>query len=177
MGEEVYVLTLATSPELSLKMQEVKGKYFPNHRDKVGAHVTLFHALPSSHLAAVETRLQELTSRLSPIKARTGEVIRMKKGAAVALSKAADLEIKKVHEGLKQEWYAWLSEQDKASFRGHWTIVNNVDNGYVVERAVQELERWEGAEGTMHGVVLWKFREDGTLGFWRRFEFLGEERR
>lgn len=170
------MLTLATSPSLSLKLQELRGKYFPNHRDKAGAHITLFHALPSSHLEQVEARLRELTARLSPIRARTGDVIRMKKGAAIALSKAADLEIKKVYEGLKQEWYGWLSEQDKVGFRGHWTIVNKVDNGYVVERAVQELERWQGAEGEIHGLVLWKWSEDGRWGFWRRFEFLGRGR-
>lgn len=173
VDDELYVLTLATSPELSMKMQELRGKYFPNHRNKVGAHIILFRAIPASKLPLIETRLKQVTSRLSPIKARTGEVLRMKRGAGVTLSKAADLEIRKVHEGLKQEWYGWLSEQDKVGFRGHWTIVNKVDNAYVVERAVQDLERWEGAEGWVKGFVLWRFREDGTWDFWRGFEFLG----
>lgn len=175
--DSVYVLTLATSPDLSAKMQALRSTHILAHGDvHAGAHVTLFRALAPAHLQRVEEALQRACARRAPLRASTGEVLRLPKGVAVALERGVERRVVVLREELRAEWEQALEEVDRGPFRGAWVVVDGVENGYIVERTMQELERWEGAKGFVHGLVLWRVAVDGAWSFHRSYEFLGKEK-
>jgi hypothetical protein len=47
-----FVLTLILDPDAQARFDDLRTAYFPSHRLVVGAHVTLFHALPGDLPAA-----------------------------------------------------------------------------------------------------------------------------
>ena len=170
------MLTLATSAGLSAHLDAVRAGAIAAHGNAAAAaHVTLFGALPAAALGRVDERLRRLAAQLAPLRVRTGAVLRLEGGVAVMLG-GGERQVRRVREGLRGEWEGWLAEGDRGGFVPGWVVVEGVGNGYVVEKTVQELERWEGAKGFVHGLVLWRVTRDGVWSFHRSYEFLGSER-
>ena len=173
----MYVLTLATSAGLSAHLDAVRAGAIASHGDAAAAaHMTLFRALPAARLGDVDARLLDVAARLGPLRARTGAVRRREGGVVVLLEGGGERRVAAMREALAQEWAGALGEGDGAPFVPGWVVVEGVGNAYVVEKTVQELERWEGAKGFVHGLVLWRVAEDGAWSFHKSYEFLGTER-
>ncbi|GAA6000379.1 hypothetical protein JCM10207_007987 [Rhodosporidiobolus poonsookiae] len=165
--EHVYVLTLRLTPSLHDPLNELRTHYFPPHRLKVAAHLTLFHALPHSKLASIVDDTAAVAAETAPFRVTTGRAFLLgKNGVAIAPGEGTE-EGAAVHARLREKWEGFLSKQDAKAFKAHWTCQNKVDDEEKVLQAFEELKRWakeKGAEGEATGLVLWKY-------VWGKWEF------
>ncbi|KAI0848019.1 hypothetical protein F5Y00DRAFT_262919 [Daldinia vernicosa] len=78
---------------------------------------------------------------------------------------------------LREKWRNVLSRQDCGAFRGHYTVMDKVDDPETVVRCVEELRckfQPQGYPGTALGLSLWWYDH----GWWRHetdFPFLKAE--
>lgn len=175
--DALYVLTLLTDKPHHARLTSLRKRYFPPHLNKLSAHLTLFHALPGAQLdSTIIPDLKRVAQRTAPFQIRTTGPFRMKKGFAIGLARkeAGYKMAQEVHRSLQASWKReeWLSEQDaQEGWRGHYTIMNKVDDESEVARAFQEVKRgWEDDVGTVEGLGLWRY-ERGWWKWERRFDF------
>ncbi|KAM0702005.1 hypothetical protein Q7P35_010915 [Cladosporium inversicolor] len=173
--EPVYVLTLLTDEAHQKRMTALRKKYFPPKLNKLGAHLTLFHALPESKLeSTIVPTIKRVAAEWQPFSVNAAKPFRMKKGIAISVPKnqGGDL-AQKVHGALLGAWEGewWLSEQDAGGMRAHYTIMNKVDDEGEVTDAMEEVTgSWKGDRGTVVGLGLWRYEK----GYWKwveAFEF------
>ncbi|GAA6007797.1 hypothetical protein JCM11491_003967 [Sporobolomyces phaffii] len=175
-GDElhVYPLTLRVSRALHDPINALRTRYFPAHRLKVPAHLTLFHALPHSRLADVKQTAHDVAQRTRVFSVSAGRVFQMG-DQGVAIDPAAGTEEgKRVHAALREDWSGFLSQQDAKAFRAHWTIVNKENDKAKVEKALHECREWEAngepKEGEADGLVLWRYNH-GEWVFEQEWDF------
>lgn len=177
--EPVYVLTLLTDPAHQKRMTALRKKFFPPKLNKLGAHLTLFHALPESKLeSAIIPAIKRVVSERQPFPVNAAKPFRMKKGIAISVpANEGGAHAQEVHRALLSAWEneGWLSEQDSGGMRAHYTIMNKVDDEEEVARAMEEVAgSWKGDRGTVEGLGLWRYEK----GWWKwveAFEFGGKE--
>lgn len=117
------VVTLQLEPSAQAHFDSERRALFPPGRTQVGAHVTLFHALPGEQHAPVTRVLtEERVGEVLPV-AVTG-VRSLGRGAAYVLESAG---LREVHARLAHAWAPWLTPQDRQPFRPHVTVQNKVD--------------------------------------------------
>jgi len=167
--KNVYVLTLRMSGEIDGAMQELRSRWFPKERNKVPAHITLFHALPGSKMEEISDWLEGLSRRMRCFDVSTGRVLKRKTGVAVAVGDGAK-EIKRVFACLRADWLEWLSVQDR-SLSAHWTVQNKELDKERVEEAFRNVLQCEEVRGQATGLVLWRYKDDGTWSLEKEFGF------
>ena len=64
------ILTLRLDPESQARFDALRRAHFPPERNLLGAHVTLFHALPAAAADVVRTEITEVARR-TPTSARS----------------------------------------------------------------------------------------------------------
>ncbi len=142
--------------------------HYPPARNRLRAHVTLFHALPPSSEAEVRRLLADL-AREAPPEARLGGLMNLGRGTAIDIHSAGMVAM---HEHLTQRLAGLLSAQDAHRLRLHVTVQNKV-----TPEAARALQAELG--GT---VPDWHFRfhalglyawEDGLWRPIRDFPFRG----
>lgn len=100
----------------------------------------------------------------------------MKRGVGIGLARneTGYRKAQEVHRALQTGWKGegWLSEQDgQEGWRGHYTIMNKVDDESELARAFNEVKMgWQDDVGTVEGLGLWKY-EKGWWKWERRFDF------
>lgn len=164
----VYVLTLLTDPHHHETLTSLRTQYFPRHLNKLQAHLTLFHALPGSKLeSAIIPTLEAVAAATASFPLAATEPFRLNKGIAISVPDGRGGQAAKdVHARLQRQWAAagFLSRQDAAGFRAHYTIMNKVDDGEEVTRAFREVEgSWEGCGGRAEGLSLYLYER----GYWK----------
>lgn len=169
--DDVYILTLSTSPALSKPLDELRKEYFPAHLNRLNAHLTLFHALPRSRMPAVVDDLERLSSQTPSFRMATGRPFPLRRGVAIPVSEGAT-EIKALHSELRGAWHDFLSEQDRAkSIRPHWTVQNKVESQEVRDETMSNIHRtFSRASGAAVGFTLWRYDRGGWL-FKQTFNF------
>lgn len=100
----------------------------------------------------------------------------MKRGVGIGLARneAGYDKARDVHKVLQTGWKGerWLSEQDaQEGWRGHYTIMNKVDDEHEVARAFNEVKQdWQDDLGVVEGLGLWRY-DKGWWKWERRFDF------
>lgn len=171
--EHVYVLTLDTTTSLHRPVTALREKYFPAHLNRTPAHLTMFHALPGSHMSSIVAAIEKECQDLVPFRLATGSLFRMRRGVGINAGEGSR-PARLLHQELQQRWAGVLSEQDRQVWRPHWTIQNKVNDAAVVEGTMREMDQgFQGAEGVAEGCVLWRYERGGEWRFERMFEFGG----
>jgi 2'-5' RNA ligase superfamily protein len=98
-------------------------EHYPQERNLVRAHLTMFHALPPSAETEIRTRLVELTERPAP-KASIEGVMDLGGGVAFRI---VSPELNRVREELANGLHGLLGAQDSGGWRPHVTIQNKVE--------------------------------------------------
>jgi mannose-1-phosphate guanylyltransferase len=163
--EHVYVLTMKLEDSLSVPMNNLRQQYFPRRLNRTPAHLTLFHALPHSHIEALEHSLTQVSTETEPFHVTTGGPFRMRKGVGVNVD-AGYQDMKHVHSQLRSQWMPFLSEQDQGGFRPHWTVMNKVDEETEVEHALDAVRKelsHKTKEGRAVGLELWRYDRGNWL--------------
>ncbi|WP_432492849.1 2'-5' RNA ligase family protein [Kineococcus auxinigenes] len=116
------VLALALDPGDQQHLDELRRRHFPPERLKVGAHVTLFHALPGEQLPLVLGEVAEACRR-PPFDVEVSGVRSLGRGAALVLRSAP---LDALRADLAARFAPWLTRQDAQRFSAHVTVQNFV---------------------------------------------------
>lgn len=123
-GRSVPLLITAELPGNILKWADALRKaHYPPERNRLAAHVTLFHALPPSAEGEIRALLGELARRETPMAEISG-IMDLGHGTALAVESAGMLAL---HEHIAEHLHGVLSPRDGHAPRLHITIQNKVD--------------------------------------------------
>ncbi|KAI2620606.1 hypothetical protein GGR54DRAFT_106320 [Hypoxylon sp. NC1633] len=175
--EETYhVLTLHTDTAHYQNMRKLRERYYPPALLRVAAHISLFRALPGSMLPSIRTDIATAASQTVSFGiCAVGPPIRMGQSGVGVLVKGLE-PVEGIVRTLQGNWKAVLSQQDRGKFRGHYTMMNKVDDPEKVEKCIRELRREfepQGCSGTALGLSLWRY----DAGWWRHEENFAFNRR
>ena len=150
----IVTLTLDEASQAFFDAQ--RKKYFPPKINYLGAHLTLFHALPGAEEAAISDYLAEVAaSQPGPLPLAVTGLRFMGRGVMYTLSNPG---LPALHRRLQQQWQPWLSAQDQQGLRPHITVQNKVEPA-VARALLSELEAsFQPFEVQGTGLALWAYR-------------------
>jgi hypothetical protein len=122
-GAGPLIVTAELPSDLLAWADALRRRHYPPERNRVEAHVTLFHALPPS----CEDELRELLATAArdsaPAPARIDGVISLGRGTALRIESSAMLALRRE---LADRLHGVLTEQDGHEPRLHVTVQNKV---------------------------------------------------
>lgn len=162
---EPLIVSLVVDDHAQREWDLLRRAHFPPERLVVGAHITLFHALPHDE-AEVLAAVAEVARRPSfPV--RVGAFRSLGRGVAFAVE---SVELEAVRAELRGRWRDRLTRQDAQGFRPHVTVQNKVEPA--VARATLEALRAGAAppDATAVGIAVWRYaggpwKHVGTASF------------
>lgn len=116
------IVTAELAAEDLAWLDGLRRRQYPPERNRVPAHLTLFHALPPSAEGELRTRLAGLASRPAP-KARIAGLMDL--GGGVAFRVVSD-DLDALRDDLSGGLHGLLGAQDSGGWRPHVTIQNKV---------------------------------------------------
>ena len=147
------LVTLRLDEATQARFDRERATLFPPGRTAVGAHVTLFHALPASLRPDVEAQLERERTR-APFPVAVTEPFPLGRGVAYGLRSPA---LEALHRRLQDRWRHELTPQDRQRFTPHVTVQNKV----TPERARETLASLRAAyaplDATALGLELWRY--------------------
>lgn len=150
-----YVLTVRLDAATQERFDALRREHFPPGRSSVGAHVTVFHALPAGRATpdAVRRVLAELAPGPSVV-AVTG-VRSLGRGVAYVLDAPG---VAAVRAELVHEFAAELTPQDRQPWRPHVTVQNKVTPDEARRLLAELTASFVPFEAVALGLVLWHYR-------------------
>src|SRR3954470_1804663 len=100
----------------------LRRQYYPAERNRVSAHLTMFHALPPSAEGEVRSRLAEAAKAARP-KASVEGLIDLDGGAAL---RVVSPDLHRIGDELADGFQGLLGPKDRGGWRPHITIQNKV---------------------------------------------------
>ena len=164
-GERPFVVTLQLDDQAQERFDAERRELFPRGRTAVGAHVTLFHALPAHLRDDVEAQLDRLAGTPSfPVDLT--EVFSLGRGVAYRLA-AEELQL--LHHGLQDRWLPHLSRQDAQPLRPHVTVQNKVSPEVAKATLARLRAAFEPTTLRAVGLELWRY-DGGPWTLLRRWQ-------
>jgi 2'-5' RNA ligase len=168
--ERPLVVTMRLDAPARQRFDSERAELFPQGATAVGAHVTLFHALPGHLRHDVEAELARRAASL-PLPVDITGVIPLGRGVAYRLIAP---EAQLLHRQLQDLWRPHLTRQDAQPFRPHVTVQNKVDP-VVASATLERLRRAFHRESTRAvDFELWRY-EGGPWTLLRRWEAGSEQ--
>ena len=169
-GPDPLIVSALLPDDVQHDLDEQRRRYFPPGRHVVGAHVTLFHALPGDRIERVRAVLDEVTARDAPaLEVDAPFLLGGGRGGGVAY-RLRSRGLEDVRAAVADRLRADLTDQDARRWRPHVTVQNKVD----ADEARALLARLEAAhvptETSVVGLALWHYRggpweSAGEFGF------------
>lgn len=153
VGDRPLVLTLALDPGAQQRFDDERAANFPAGRTAVGAHVTLFHAVPGRLEPVVRADLAQVCLR-EPFMVDVTEVVSLGRGAAYRLCAP---ELNDVHAQLRRRWHDDLTAQDRQGFRPHVTVQNKADVDTARRTMLQLQAAFRPFQVSATGLRLWRY--------------------
>lgn len=155
-SERPLVITLTLDDVSRSRFEAQRRALFPAGRTQVGAHLTLFHALPGALRPEVEQVLADVAATTPVLELEVGEPRSLGRGVAYPVSSGR---LAALHEALRRRWLAHLTRQDAQPLRAHVTVQNKVDPD--VARLTLARLRQEHEPARARGLGLELHRYDG----------------
>jgi 2'-5' RNA ligase len=148
------IVSLEIEDRAQARFDAERAALFPAGRTVIGAHVTLFHALPGVTEAAVTGELAAAAQACPPFQVEVAELMSLGRGVAYRLRSA---ELLALHRRLQADWWEQLTPQDRQGFRPHVTVQNKVSSE-VARRTLEQLHKdfvpfWT----TARALRLWRY--------------------
>lgn len=122
MTLQPLVLTLAIDSASQHRFDTERIAWFPPGRTVIGAHVTLFHALPGVGRDRMKADIAAAAARPA-FEVSVSEVIPLGRGVAYRLN---SVDLSHLHRALQKKWWPELTAQDRQGYRPHVTVQNKV---------------------------------------------------
>jgi 2'-5' RNA ligase len=143
---------------------DLRQRHFPPERNFLKAHVTLFHALPSSETSSIRAQLDVLCRQEIFMHGRASSVRSLGNGVAFAIECG---QLTALRNTLAKHWEHHLGHQDSQAYRPHITIQNKVSR-VSARNLFAELEQaFLPIEIEFEGLDLWTY----LGGPWERIAF------
>ena len=148
-----FVLTLTLDLVSQDRFDALRSAHFPANRLVVGAHVTLFHALPSD--VDVVGGMAVAVAGVGPFPVQVTGLRFLGRGVAFGLESARLLHLR---DGLRKQWTERLTPQDRQKWRPHVTIQNKADPAVAKALHARLSAEFEPYVVTATGLALWIYR-------------------
>ena len=148
------ILTLLLDGQSQDWFDGLRRRYFPADRVQVGAHVTMFHALPGGLEPRVVAAVRAACAGVGAVEVEVSGLRFLGRGVAFALRSPGAAAVRGV---LRAEFAEVLTAQDRADWSPHVTIQNKVSGQVAREtEAVLGGLAWPmGVRGV--GVGVWRY--------------------
>lgn len=161
------IVTAELGPVDFAWLEALRRRHYPAERNRVPAHLTMFHALPPSAEAEVRSRLAQAAAAVPPSAIIAGL---MDLGGGVAFRIVSD-QLDALREALAEGFHGLLGAQDSGGWRPHVTIQNKVaprlartlkaelERGFQPRPlAIAGLGLHRYADGAWEGLATYRFR-------------------
>ena len=150
------VVTLALDAGTQAWLDALRRTHFPPERLVVGAHVTLFHALPGARRPEVQAVLADVAAAMPPFEVMFAAWRSLGRGVAADVESAALVALRG---GIARAFAGALTRQDAQGYRPHATVQNKVEPD-VARATLAHLVATETLPRTGHaeGLDLWRYR-------------------
>ncbi|WP_244180994.1 2'-5' RNA ligase family protein [Amycolatopsis pretoriensis] len=128
--------------------------WFPPERLVVGAHVTLFHALPGVHEDEIVADCAVVAGETGPFTFVVDGVRSLGRGVALVVRAP---ELVAVHARVRRRWVDWLTAQDAQPLKPHVTVQNKVSPETAAATSAALREDFGPREGTAVGLAVWRY--------------------
>ncbi len=118
-----FIVTAELPPELLSWADELRRAHYPPERNRIAAHVTLFHAFAPSLREELQSLLARFAAEYARPSARLDGLMPLGGGTALAIVSPGMLAIR---EEIAQHFHGALTAQDSHAPRLHITIQNKV---------------------------------------------------
>jgi 2'-5' RNA ligase len=147
------VITLVLDDDSTRRFDRERAALFPAGRTAVGAHLTLFHAVPGAQRERVLADVAREAEQ-APFSLEVSEVVALGRGAAYRL-RAPELDA--LHRRLQQAWAEHLTRQDQQGLRAHVTVQNKA-TPEVARATVERLRRdFAPTTATAEAIAVWRY--------------------
>ncbi len=149
------IVTLTLDDAAQDRFDDLRRRYFPPERLHVGAHVTMFHALPGDREASVQQAVANVCATTPPFVVAVAGLRSLGHGVAYELAAAQAVALRKQ---LLACFDGWLTPQDRGHWRPHVTVQNKV-TAEVARHTKALLECVPiPCPITATGVAMWRYR-------------------
>jgi hypothetical protein len=166
------VVTAELPSELQAWADKLRRAHYPAERNRLPAHVTLFHALPPSSEGEARGALGHSAATYAPPQARLDGLMSLGRGTALALSSGGMLHVR---DELADRFHGLLSAQDAGRPRLHVTIQNKVTLAEAIKLQAELSPLVEPRGFAFAGLALHAYR-GGPWELIQRWPFRGRER-
>lgn len=149
------ILTLTLDAATQAHFDILRQRHFPPAINYLAAHLTLFHHLPGTELAAVQSYLHAVVSTTARIPLRVTGLRSLGRGVAFTLEND---ELRAMHHRLQADFAPYLTAQDKQKLQPHVTIQNKVDPAAAHQLLAQLQAGFAPFEAVGTGLHLWAYR-------------------
>lgn len=166
-----FIVTAELPPDILAFTDALRRAHYPPHRNKLAAHVTLFHSFAPSLREELRGVLARMAGEYLPPSARLDGIMRLGGGTALAIESAAMLAI---HERIADHFHGALTAQDSRPPRLHITIQNKVSRQEAGDLQRRLRATLQPRKFAFRGLGLHLYRETHwePLGRW---SFRGKE--
>jgi 2'-5' RNA ligase len=159
VGPPLIAAPLIISAVLAAEAQDDldarRRRYFPAARLQVGAHLTLFHALPGDREPEVAATLERVTAGRPRPPITVGEPFALGRGVAHRMPSP---ELEEVRAGIAEEFRDVLTDQDARRWRPHLTIQNKVGRDEARRTLASVQAEHEPYRTLVEALALWRYR-------------------
>jgi 2'-5' RNA ligase len=160
------VVTVEIDDAAQARFDSERAALFPAGRTAVGAHVTLFHALPGDREPDVIAELRDVAAAREPFPVEVRELMSLGRGVAYRLHSD---ELLRLHRELQVRWWERLSPQDRQGYRPHVTVQNKVSPELARSTLTQLRQVFTPFSTTARAVRLWRY-DGGPWTFLQRWK-------
>ena len=118
------IVTAMLAPAEQVYFDRLRAAYFPPERNRLAAHLTMFHAIPSVLEPELRHRLAGLAAELPPPRAMVSGLMNLGGGVAFRIV-SEDLDF--IRAELADAFRGHLTRQDGYGWRPHITVQNKVN--------------------------------------------------
>ena len=166
MDSQILILTLLIDTETQGFFNNLRKQYFPAERNYLDAHLTLFHNLPGSEQAIIES-IDTVCNNYNVFDMQVSKIVSIGNGVAYKIESP---ELKQLHKYLQQQFTQWLIPQDKQTLWPHITIQNKTD-ALIANQLINELNSgFIPFKVNALGFSLWEYK-GGPWEFISEFRF------
>ena len=148
------IVTAALNEGAFAWFEDLRQIHFPPRRNRVPAHLTLFHALPGEHEPFIAETLKAACRECEPMQLSVRGPWFIGRGVAYRLASA---ELEHLRSELANAFSPWLTPQDRAPFRPHITVQNKAepaDARLLLERLQLEFEPFDIVA---EALLVWRY--------------------
>lgn len=158
------MVTLEIDDEAQARFDRERAALFAPGRTQVGAHVTLFHAVPAAREPDVLAALTAAAAGHEPFPVEVFELMPLGRGVAYRLRSD---ELLALHRELQRSWWDGLSAQDRQGFRPHVTVQNKVSPEVAGRTLARLRQAFQPFEVTARALRLWRYEGGPWTGLAR----------